>query len=341
MRCMPALRMVSARALWLVSMLVLGGWGLGRVASDRWVWSQYLLWVPTVVALSVGGVLLVGAWVLDPRRRRWRARHAGGVLWLVSALVLVFGELDVARRISARDDSDLRIVFWNASNQLLEYPPALISEHRPDLVVVVNPRWRMGREMFATTVVPGRARDGHVLWRSGFAVASRYPIVEHGATTLGLRGVRAGMDPETDGELAFDRGHAVFFVLDTTADLGRQIVVWAIDMPSDPRQGRMANARRARARIDAWRGTNGRRGFPEADIVVGDLNVPRGSASLGVLCPSMHDAGGVLGTWPRRWALWQLDHVLFDPRAWRLTKLRAIDPGIGTHRMLAGELRMR
>ncbi len=330
-----------AGACWLGATLVLVAWGLGRLASDRWIWSQYLLWLPTIVALGVGGALLAGAWILDPHRSRWRTRHTASMLLAVAAGVLVVGELDLPRRLAGRGKADLRIVSWNASNQLLEYPPTLISDHQPDLVVVANPRWRMGREMFATTVSPGRARDAHVLWRSGFAIASRYPILEHGATMLGLRGVRAGMDPETDGDLAFDPGHAVFFVLDTSEALGHATVVWAIDMPSDPRQGRMRNAQIARSRIESWLVPDGRRGFPPADIVVGDLNVPRGSASLGVLCPSMRDAGGVLGTWPRRWALWQIDHTLYDPRSWALVRLWAIDPGVGTHRMLVCDLRGR
>ncbi len=333
------LRAAITRAMWLCATLVLVVWGVGRLASDRWIWSQYLLWLPTIVALGVGGALLAGAWILDPRRSRWRTRHLASAVLIIAAVVLVLGELDLIRRLSGQGRADLRVVYWNASNQLLEYPPTLISDLQADLVVVANPRWRMGREMFATTVTPGRARDGHVLWRSGFAIASRYPIIEHGATMLGLHGVRAGMDPETDGDLAFDRGHAVFFVLDTSEVLGHTTVVWAIDMPSDPRQGRMKNAKIARSHIEAWQGQDGTQGFPPADIVVGDLNVPRGSASLGVLCPSMRDAGGVLGTWPRRWSLWQLDHTLYDPRSWALVRLWAVDPGVGTHRMLVCDLR--
>jgi hypothetical protein len=77
--------------------------------------------------------------------------------------------------------------------------------------------------------------------------------------------------------------------------LGKNLVVWIIDMPSDPRLHREQIARIAGERIRAWNGSPMERGpvgqfiaskqkmngFPDADVIFGDFNIRAGPARCG------------------------------------------------------------
>lgn len=356
MRALRVIRAILGGLLLTLSLLLLGAWILGRVASDRWLWSQYLSWMPTALVLPAS-LFLLGLWrAIFPHACRRRRRHAritparGAIALAAIAIAhLVLIDLNALALVRPSRAGEFRVLFWNAANRPLEYPPTLVRAHDPDIAIITNPRWRMGREMLYTLVAEPGAKGGHVVWRHGFAIASRYPILAHGSISLGLRGVRDGMDPAREGEAAYDPGSAAFVVLDAREDLGRDITIWALDMPSDPRISRMANARAAHAAIEAWRSPEGAQGFPEPDLIVGDLNTPTGSASLRALAPTMRDSSrarvGLRGTWPRwnGWAiasLWRIDHVLHSTR-WRATRWTTGDPGVGTHRMVVADLSRR
>lgn len=348
-------RMLRGALVWS-ALALLGAWALGRLAGDRWLWSQYLSWMPTLLVAPLS-LALLGAWrLLRPRKHPRHARRItpARIALALSAVAfahLALVELNAPALLRPPREGDFRVLFWNAANRPLEFPPTLVRGQRPDLAIITNPRWRMGREMLFTLVADAQAgpKSGHVVWRHGFAIASRYPILDHGSASLGLRGVRDGMDPQREGEAAYDAGSAAFVVLDAREALGRTITVWALDMPSDPRVSRMTNARSARAAIGAWRSPEGAHGFPEPDLIVGDLNTPRGAASLGTLAPSMRDASqasaGVRGTWPRGGrctmpSLWQIDHVLHSTR-WRAVRWKTVDPGVGTHCLVVSDLARR
>jgi len=130
-------------------------------------------------------------------------------------------------------------------------------------------------------------------------------------------------------------GDGVFVLLlevDAIAALGRPVVIYAIDMPSDPQLPRAELARRVRGLIAE---TNP----PPPDIVIGDFNITRGSASLEMLFAgsaalrhAFDDAGhGYGATYPRRGPLWHIDHMLLGP-ALRAVRYDIADKGAGRHR---------
>ena len=77
--------MIRARTIWailgitatVIATTALAAWLLGRVASDRFGWSQWLQWMPTPVLLPAVGLGVVGACqpARVPRRRRRRLRR--------------------------------------------------------------------------------------------------------------------------------------------------------------------------------------------------------------------------------------------------------------------------
>jgi endonuclease/exonuclease/phosphatase family metal-dependent hydrolase len=114
---------------------------------------------------------------------------------------------------------------------------------------------------------------------------------------------------------------------------------------------------RAAAVISGWRGRVATRdpgtgtfwaaegGFPPPDLIVGDFNIPRGSASLRNLTADFVNAYsqggfGPSGTWPRRWPLVHIDQA-FVGSSLRAARYRVIDPGAGGHRMQIIDLRAR
>ncbi|MCB9846119.1 MAG: endonuclease/exonuclease/phosphatase family protein [Phycisphaeraceae bacterium] len=322
----------------LIGWLVLALWAVGAIASDRWAWSQPLSWIPTPAALVVSGGLLSMAWLLGKTNRRKRRRRALALMalctWGLCAVSFAY-ECRVWRYASpaSRPEQFLRVLFWNSASSSLEYPPKLITQHAPDLTVFVDLRWGMGREMLAKCV----GENGTSLWVGGFSLASRYPITGWGHTLLGFKGVRAGMDPAEDGPAAYDSGEAMFVELDATEAIGRSIVVWILDIPSDPRLHRVAMFRQVLERTSAWSRGREAPGFPAPDLIIGDLNTPRGAASLQVLAPGATSAfsqvgRGWAGSWPRRWPAWHIDHALVGD-ALRAASYTIVDPGRGTHRM--------
>jgi endonuclease/exonuclease/phosphatase family metal-dependent hydrolase len=70
---------------------------------------------------------------------------------------------------------------------------------------------------------------------------------------------------------------------------------------------------------------------------MGDLNEPRGSASVSLLAPGGKEAyaqagAGYVATFPREHPLLQIDQVLTGPRL-KATDYRVLDPGVGRHWM--------
>ena len=171
-----------------------------------------------------------------------------------------------------------------------------------------------------------------------------------------------GLAPEVQARLQrrkirFDPGRALFLELDAREHLGRNIVVWVLDMPSEPRLSRWVMSKEAREAIARWEGpvvgSAGVRGtgkFPEPDIVVGDFNIVRGAASLSVLLPGMRNAfdmagAGYAGTWPRHGYRTPIPLVHIDQMfvrsgpggPVRAARYEVVDPTFGYHKMQVGD----
>lgn len=335
-----------AAACGLVAWVVILSWLIGRVASDRWLWSQFLFWIPTVaVIVAAGGLTIVGlalrlvARVLE-RSRRCRRRCVSVPLIVSLAGVTVYFAVAECRLLAAvpgaGQAADLRVVFWNPSSWVRQGIVEALMPHAPDLAIVVNApagvRWRRLAE------VDGEPRD--VAFVGRFHMVSSMPILRRGGTPLGLDGRVPHPKRHRPGAPQFteDPGWAAFVEIESPHGL---LVVWAIDLPSDMHLARRDIADRTLAAIEAWRDADGL-GFPAPDLIVGDFNMTRGSWALRRLIGDLEDAfiqagRGYAATWPRVAPIIHIDQAFVAP-PWRAVNYAIIDPGTGTHRMIRLDL---
>lgn len=233
-----------------------------------------------------------------------------------------------------------------------------------------------------------RADDQTATYNLGkFLVATRLRLVEHGSAILNIE-AGLGLDPRAPRGIReqSDPGEAAYLVFEDPfaagpgrADEAARWVVWLVDLPSDPSLPRMRVTAEARRAIANWAGVSFRRrvtpgtvdtvggefaavraeergqvGFPAADVMVGDFNIPRGSASLVNLSAGLghaYDEAGVgpSGSFPRdvddlridhAWLrrslqlvgmpLVHIDHVFVAPPL-RAVRYEVADMGMGTH----------
>ena len=182
-----------------------------------------------------------------------------------------------------------------------------------------------------------------------FAVASRFEILNISHHALGLE-----IDSSQSGEPGFqnfynekladrfgisrrefnlpDPGHVLETCVRTP---NRDTVIRLIDLPSNPFRSRMSITTAAASRIAALEGT--RLLVPHPDVLIGDCNIPSGSASLGFLSRDMIAAetisksGDCWPTWPRAMPVLRIDHawVTSGTKVW---SYRTFDGGISDHR---------
>ncbi|MHC4129139.1 MAG: endonuclease/exonuclease/phosphatase family protein [Planctomycetota bacterium] len=309
--------MIRARTIWsilgiactVIAAILLAAWLLGRVVSDRFAWSQWLLWMPTPAVLLAAGLGLAGACrparEARQRRRRLAAWAAAGA---AVAVYFIAFEHRFLRR-SAGDRGQLT---------LLHSPvhPGPIKDRAPYVDRLVD----LGADL---TVLSSRVsprdvqrieerRDGPVevvtIWP--FMVISELPILE-ARPLVASAGINIAI-----------------FRIDAGARLGRPIVLLAVDLPSDPKRARHGIALTARRMLDAV-------AAPPPDIVVGDFNMTRGSASVQALFPGLAHAYDQAGrgygaTFRRGFPLYHLDHTLLSGTL-TATDYAVVDLGIGRH----------
>lgn len=294
----------------------LGTWLLGRILSDRYGWSQFLLWIPTPLTIIAAGFGLIGLLAAAERSSR---RRAGMITWfaMIAAVAAYFGMFE-HRLLHAPPDTDagLRIVHWSMghgkADRMHDHTQALL-ELDGDITIANE-----GGELFYYRPPQEWKPPGAQLIQSWpFWVLSKMPI-------LALQPLAA-----VDG-MAVSR-----LVVDATAKFGRPIVIWMVNLPSDPKLPRMAMARRLGQLLR-------NSGAPLPDIVIGDLNITRGSAALQELFPGYHHAYDEAGhgygaSYHRRFPLYHIDHVLLHDGV-QATRYDLIDPGMGRHRVQVVEL---
>lgn len=291
--------MISVVLLWLV----------GRFLSDRLALSQWLSWIPT---LGVAAILVVGSgFALAARRRCWAVLAA--VLGVTALCWWAFAENHLFQE---RDGTgDIRLVAWTMSHS-----KARSREHAEevirldgDITVMTHGYIVRGEKTLKEWLGP----RGKRLINGPFTVLTRFRAVE--VQTL----------------IASDGVHLSMFILGTKKELGRHLVLWAIDLPSEFNESRIATARRTRrllSDVDA----------PPPDIVVGDFNMERNSAAIKVMFPALADAwdeagSGLSSSYHRVLPLYHIDHMLLGPSV-RAVSYKLVNPGIGRHRVQVAEL---
>jgi hypothetical protein len=203
----------------------------------------------------------------------------------------------------------------------------------------------------------------HVERRGVFAVVSRLPIRSLRFHTLNLAGPVAFIpDPKDPNrfpvttsdarstlEYVFntygpsiglqrrifrnaDPGHLLVVELDPPAPRIAPVTVWYFDLPSDPLRSKWELAgvlAHNLARLQA------EHNLPDPDVALGDLNIPRGSASIPRALPRLQSAfsqagWGFAATWPYAHPAIQIDHAFAGPTA-RATRFGTIDTGTSDH----------
>jgi len=354
-------------------------WLIGRVLSDRYSWSQPISWIPTPFLAVPIWMALVGAATRELQRRAvvkpLEGRGplasflapAGGVALLVltgaTAWHMAFVELGLHRAATTggpegpgaavRDGGEAtRIVFWNqASADVGPIAPAFLAVE-PTVLVLANRHSRTATRDLAQAFIDTGDAYAAVGWP--FDLFARLPVRRWASTSLELD----GRSRQRDGSLREDPGWAAFYQLDAGAGT---LTIWVIDLPSDPRASRMSLARRAGGAIASWQGAtrvihpdegqwierSDALGFPTPDVIVGDFNIPRGSASLRVFLESAGAAGmrdafeeagwGWKRTWPRQFPAWAIDQCFVGARV-GAARFQTLDPGFGGHRALVVEV---
>jgi hypothetical protein len=312
--------MIRARTIWtilgiaatVIAATALGAWLLGRVVSDRYGWSQWLLWIPTPALLPVVGLGVAGACrpARDARHRRRRLAVWGAIGAAAAIYFLVIEHRFL--RFGAGDPGGLTLLhssIYPGPRDSRESYVDRLADAGADLTVLSNRlappdiqrfRDRRPQPIEEVTVWP-------------FMVITRLPILEFRPLVF-----------NNDQEI-----YIALFRLDATAELGRPITIYTVDLPSDPKRNRGEVARAARRMLDSAQP-------PPPDIVVGDFNMTRGSASVESLFPGLTHAYDQAGhgygaTYSRGFPLYHLDHTLLADTV-QATDYALVDLGIGRHR---------
>jgi hypothetical protein len=346
-----------AHALAVLAIVGLVLVGIGTLLTDRFHWSQYLFWIPTLPACLLAAILLATSWTfMRPRYRGKWVRRTGWLLVVATLLVSTQFEWGggTTPPVPPREQR-LRVVFWNFSESGEPGWESPAIEQDPDLVVVrggectqpAGVRERMGEHAF-------------FCWDEGFMVTSKVPIKAWGSGSLNIdQGL--GLDPREADLIrkGRDPGRAMWLLLGTRERLGMDVVVWLVDLPSDLSLWRASMMEQAFVTMvqgpakrwvpkDAADGKQDWREASDAEVpatafqlpnlIVGDFNTPHRAHSLSILTQNFESAYdqaglGYSATFPRDWPLWQLDQAFIAPPL-RACTHEIVDTARGSHRML-------
>lgn len=318
---------LAQAALLLASASLAIAWLLGRFLTDSYHWSQWLWWIPTLAALAAALLFTITlalpfAWGRRDRGRRRRNSVAAAAfgLFAIAAYFFLFEHRFIAPT-RAASDSDweaagqaISIIHWNVGQipqprHRKAHADALL-KIRADILVLTAPTGIQWHPSLRDYLRPGE----QMIQLGKFLVITRFAV-----------GAPAFISQGGDQQITV-------LPIDTRAQLGRGLVIWMADFPSDPQIPRMAFARSLRAKIIE-------RGLPAPDVALGDFNLTRGSDSIDEIFRGldMHhayaDAGrGYSASFPRApVALWHIDHIYLGGDLQALT-YEVFDPAIGRHK---------
>ena len=292
----------------IISLVAL--WVLGNTLSDQTAFSQWLEWIPTL--LIIAGLVLS---TITLGYLRSKISAVISLLLLVSICVwYAIGENKLFH--SCETVGQLRFVGWTMSHP--KYKIAAESAQEiirldADITLLTHGWYVRGEESIQNWLGSG----GKKIINGPFTLLTKLKPIE--VTTLVASG---GI-------------HISSFTLDASEQLGRPLVLWAIDFPSEFSKQRYRTSMIAKhllLELDT----------PLPDLVAGDFNMTRDSASIKHLFPEMHDAGneggcGLIASYPRILPLYHIDHVLLN-NSLRADTYKLIDPHVGRHRVQVCEI---
>lgn len=298
------MRRATAWFMAVLASLALVAYLATTMATDRFAWMQAGWWVPRLPFALACALLAGGSALL------WRTRSRGRRGWsVIVAVLLVFAALDLDRDFGfprSRVADGVRVVHWNTAwTSETDAVDALAAVIALDAHVVVI------------------SEAGHLFGDGGLAhaEAAGYSYRARGRLSLLSR-----LPVAESRSLHAASGASVSRFVVETGD--GALVIDAIDLPRDMRIGRFEQARQLALDL-AGQG-------PAPDVLVGDFNSTRGSASVALLLAGGIDAfeaagSGWGGTYPRTGPLLAIDLMLVKP-PWRAVWARMHDLGTRPHR---------
>lgn len=305
-------------------------WGVGQVASDRWWWSQWLLWIPAAVPLAcalaaAGMAFRSAAHGAQPEVLGARRASAGGSARAPRRMAAL--RVTACAAAVATGASTLQWLSWGRG------PSSTDTESPSSLRIVhLNPRWP-GDVTGLGAAVMAQPADVYAISEAGALL--RAPAVraaaDAGAITLQVgRFAVISLCPVKEARAVYDDGSiAASWIRFGATD---RLPEWSMLMVDAPRRLRVARADifgKLRAALEGM-------SLGAPDVVIGDMNATPGSVAVASAWPQMSDAcsdsgRGLRATFPREFPLWAIDRCLVAPQ-WRATEWMSWDPGIGAHR---------
>lgn len=366
----------TAHVLAVLALLGFEAWLIGAIMSDRTVWSQWLSWIPTTATVAGMGLCVAGSWCaarlargvaprspapgVDPKKAKrtsafWMRRVAF-VLTLGLGVYMVGIQWHLWRlvvRAPLPAGKVCTLLYWNhAGNWSLSWMDTT-SRELSDITVLNAPRYWEYMPQLMEKIGKEHTEKYHYQRVDSYAVISRWPIVRWAKIDLNLPTIQTKLDPYAnvyERGWYWNRGGACWIEFDTKDALGKNLIAWIIDMPSDPRLHREEIARIGGQTIRSWNGAPMERGpvgqfmaskqkmtgFPEADVIFGDFNIPRGARSLrhlvGDARGAFEEVGvGAGGTYPARVPLLGIDQI-FTRGDTTAATYRVFHPGFGMHK---------
>jgi hypothetical protein len=266
----------ASRALLALAWFALLAWITGRLVSDRFLWSQFVLWMPSWIivpgsAICLGLSALLAGFAFpryetsDTRDDTWRNARPGKrssrwrtIAWCMFGVVtlgMIFGEWRLFNVFSRKSPaSPTRVIAWNPS-EIERFDDAMqaMIGMRPDIMLIANAPW--GRSLAPVTQAMGRTgtidEPAAAVIYGRLSILSKYPIMRWAGVELGVEGAQVRRFTWSGGgQLSIDKGVALLVQLDTTQQLGKPTVVWLVDLPSDPDIPRDRMMRQARHTLD-------------------------------------------------------------------------------------------
>ena len=274
-----------------VSVLALVLFVIARVWTDRWLWSQMLWWVP-VLWWVLGLWLGAGLTRLAMGRGRRAVRVVVGAALGVTLFVVV-GVWHAPRAVlgGAQGQRDWRVVHWNIGGERIDLDRAtrVLQALDPDLILIANARWDGDR----SALIGALAHEGSGL--SVRSIGQAIVITKHDISRIGSSWFSGHDEDQTQTRRTGRSGWVCALEL-TDARRADPVVVWFVDLPSEPTAWRVETMERAVV-VGLEAGASGRVRRPSGgwgswgvasdedpmdapDLIVGDFNTPRGSGSL-------------------------------------------------------------
>lgn len=286
-------------------MVVVMGFVVSRVVTDRFGWSQWVWWVPAMWWLVGVWVAWLASWVMGWQSIRRGGRRGKGV---AARRVLMMGCLGVSvsvlfgiqrwhrvigsqagiqeERTIGQQRVELRVVHWNiaAGDVGVGAFVGMVDRIDADVILIANARWDGQRDVIRgglVSAVIGETESEE--WKGSLSlgralVVSKFPV-SASMVYLGLQNEEGAEGVRATGRF----GWVAVMTVHRDQEHGGDVVVWLVDLPSEPTALRRETFGMVVEKVSArLAGTMKAEGVARPGLIIGDFNTPRGSGSIGV-----------------------------------------------------------